>query len=167
MNMKNPFKAVGIFIALLPFSGGCDLGEVPNFEPQFVNIRFHYGFRNDVNTFNMTLTKDLVLDGTITVPFSLSSTDQERVLAELARADFFNLPDTLKPEPDVFISPDPGPQLLSVLADGRTKTVVWSFLLDESNPNNAAILKLSAALTKIVESTEAFKQLPDARGGYL
>ena len=162
-----PFLPV-LFIALMMSLFGCDQGPEPQKpDEQFVKLLFQYSFRDELDTFNCTLTKDLVLDGTITVPFWLTTAEQESVLSELKRSDFFNLPDTLQRTDIISIDPTPGSQLLRVYVNGQSKTVVWSYLIDPDLPLNQRILGLSCAIQTIIESKPEYKRLPQARGGYL
>ena len=92
---------------------GCDLGDPSTgSDPQRVKVFFKFDFRDQVDTFNGTLTKDLVLNGTVTVPFGFKRSEQDTLVTVLAHTDFFGLPDTLYPIPNVSISPDPGFQVL-------------------------------------------------------
>jgi hypothetical protein len=164
---------VGIVLAI----GGCDPGEAPLFgsnpadipdpDPQFIKIFHQYSFRDTLDTFHGRLTKDLILDGTVTIWFWLTTAEQESLQVELEREQFFAMPDTLFPIPGMDIDPNPSPDVLRVEAGGVEKTVVWIFPLEPSLPHNQSILRLSAAIRRIVESRKEYKQLPQPRGGYL
>lgn len=156
---------------------GCDLGGSPGGggdpvvsadpDPQLIKIQHQYSFRDMVDTFHGTLTKDLVLDGTVTIPFWLTRAEQETVRVALERENFFGLPDTLFPVPVMYVEPDPSPDFIRVEADGVDKTVVWIYPLDQANQNNQAILRLAAVIRRIVEARSEYKQLPEPRGCYL
>ncbi len=163
--MKHQRLLLPIVASILALAFGCNTVQPP--EPQFVKIKFQYDYRDMVDTFNDTLMKDLVSDGTITVSFWLTKTEQEAVLAELSRADFFNLPDTIRPTIAVNMRPDPSPDSLHVQVEGREKTVVWLFPLDDADHNAQMILQLSKAIQTIIESTDQYKRLPQARGAYI
>ncbi len=155
-----------MLLAALPLLGGCDLGGPHPSDTQSVKVLFKYGFRDQVDTFNGTLTKDLILNGTTTVAFSFTSAQQDSVIRALERSDFFHLPDTLFPVPGVAISPNPGVQVLRVQCEGRTKTLVWNDVLDASDPRTEKVLRLWGALEGIVRSTDTYRSLPPASGGY-
>jgi hypothetical protein len=120
-----------------------------------------------VDTFNGTLTKDLVENGVITVPFGFKTSEQDSVLSALTDARFFELPDTLYPLPNVSIAPDPGTQTLRVEYEGKTKSLVWLYVLDTSDPRTGSVQQLWARLRRLVQSTDTYKQLPPAVGGYI
>ncbi len=155
-----------MLLAALPLLAGCDLGGPHQSDPQSVKVLFKYGFRDQVDTFNGTLTKDLVMNGTTTVAFSFTSAQQDSVRRALEQSDFFHLPDTLYPVPSVAISPNPGMQMLRVQCEGRTKTLVWNYVLDASDPRTEKVLDLWRALEGIVRSTKTYGSLPPAVGGY-
>jgi hypothetical protein len=166
-DMKTRLAISCAALSLQMLNTGCDLGNTPQHDPQDVRIQFQYGFRNMVDTFNGTLTKDLALDGTISTSFWLTKTEQKVLMAELQQEDFFHLPDTLLSTPGVSIYPDPSPDFLRVAANGEDKTVVWFHPVDVTDPHGQTIQRLSEAVRAIIEATSEYKELPAARGGYI
>jgi hypothetical protein len=162
---------VPLFVVMLLY--GCDLGKPLRTEQplvmdqQVVKVFLKYSYRDQVDTFNGTLTKDLVTNGTITVSFSFTATQQDSILLALAQSDFFNLPDTLHPIPNAYVSPNPGPQILRVQYQGNIKSLVWFYLLDASDLRSDAVMHLWQTIWRIVQSTDTYKRLPPAVGGYL
>ena len=72
-----------------------------------------YGFATELNTFTQTYQKDLVADGTITVPFCLTSGEQELILRKAQEVGFFSFPDTInRRSATITLTPDPGPNLI-------------------------------------------------------
>jgi len=133
-----------------------------------LKIDLQYGFRDELNTFARTLQKDLVLDGTVTVPFWLTSDEQDQILQKAMGIDFFSLPDTLRREPGVFIStPDPSPDLLRLQYGSQEKTVVWYYPQDPNDTQWKALLELRNVIVQVIQAKPEYKILPAARGGYL
>jgi len=170
-----PLSFAILFLSLLLLSN-CDMGKpLPTdlqqepiaTDPQILKLFFKYGFRNQVDTFKGTLTKDLVINGTVTAPFLFTASQQDSILGVLSEAEFFNLPDTLYPVPNMLLLPDHGPQILRVQYQSSLKSLMWSYVLDQSDPRNDAVLRLWRKLQQIVESTDAFKRLPPAVGAYI
>ena len=161
------------FLLVVVFIFGCDKGDpvsaerVPLRVEQGVKVYFKYGFRNEVDTFKGTYTKDLVVDGTITVSFSFSAAEQDSILQAMAQSEFYSMPDTLYPIPGLLIFPNAGPQILRVEYQGAIKSVVWFYLLDQTDPRNEAALNLFQRIRQLVESTEIYSRLPPAVGGYI
>jgi len=165
--MKSAYVLLSLFACMQLSFAGCDLGNTPQHDPQDVRIQFQHGFRNMVDTFNGTLTKDLALDGTISIPFWLTKAEQEALMTELQQEHFFNLPDTLYAIPGMTVSPDPGPGFLRVTVDGVDKSVVWFHPVDVTQPDGQTIQRVSGAVRALIEATSEYKELPAARGGYI
>jgi hypothetical protein len=136
-------------------------------EPQFVEVQLQYGFQDEVDTFRGHLTKDLVMDGSITVPFWMSKENQESILLKAEELSFFQLLDRIPAREGVAVCPDPSPDLLRIRSGHQDKTVVWSYPLDPENTQASAVKELSGFIMEIVRQTDAYRRLPDARGGRL
>lgn len=153
------------FLIFLPFLA-CDLGEGPGHDPQFVRIQLNYAFRNAVNTFQGTLTKDLAMDGFITVPFWFTTAEQQQIAAELERVAFYELPDTIHRMPGVILTPDPGPLMLRVGGSRGDKRVVMFYPPEQTGGYGEVMEGLGSAIWAIVQTTIEYRRLPAARGGY-
>ncbi len=141
-------------------------------DPQFLKILFYYGFGNELNTFEQTYTKDLVMDGYITVDFWLTEAEQESIRNKLDLVDFFSFPDTLIYQMDVEsimvrIEPDPGWQFLRVADENRDRIVYWRPPLPDKNEFVPRLRELKKLIIDIIESKPEYKELPPARGGRL
>ncbi len=134
------------------------------------SIRYGIGGRNELNTFNNTLTKDLILDGTVTVPFSLTAAELDSIKGTMEKISFFSYPDTF-----VVVSHD---SLLAfvtpyntydfkVVSRGITKTLFWNDAIIANDTEAAKLRELIGVIRAIVESKPAYRQLPPARGVYL
>ncbi len=126
-------------------------------EPQFLKIHLYYGFGNELNTFDMTYTKDLVQDGYITVKFWLTEAEQESIRNKLQAVDFFNFPDTLIYQigPDsimVRIEPDPGWHFLRIAETSRNKIVYWRPPLSLLNEPAPRLIELINLIINIIEA---------------
>jgi len=137
---------------------------------QLLKIHFYYGFGNELNTFEQTYTKDLVLDGYITVDFWLTEAEQERIKNKFGAVDFFSFPDTLIYQMGtnsimVSIHPDPGWQFLRVADENRDKIVYWRYPIPEGNEFVPSLAELKKLIIDIIESKPEYKALPPANGG--
>ena len=138
-------------------------------DPQFLKIHFYYGSGNELNTFEQTYTKDLVLDRYITVDFWLTEAEQETIRNKLYAADFFSFPDTLIYQIGfdsimVRIEPDPGWQFLQVADENRDKIVYWRYPFPEGNEFVPRLVELKNLIIDIIESKPEYQALPPARG---
>ena len=80
--------SLALVMALLE-TVGC---VAPTPSPSSFNLIFKYGVRarNELNTFNGTYTKDMVMDPSITVNLSLSKEELDRIYQKMIKIDFFD-----------------------------------------------------------------------------
>ena len=71
--------------------------------PSNFNLIFKYGVgaKNELNTFEGTYTKDMVMDPSITVNLSLSKEELDRIYKKIVEINFFGYPDQFS----VFVPP--------------------------------------------------------------
>lgn len=154
-----------ITLALLLF-GCCALRSDKTPDEQFVQIYLHYGFGDEINTFQQTLQKDLV-PGTVTIPFSFTKREQEIILTNAERFRFFNFPDTVNRQTDETIQPDAGAQTLRIRVGDKDKTIVWFEPHDRRFKYYPLLIELRNLILDIVVSKPEYKALPPAKGGYM
>jgi hypothetical protein len=143
----------------------------PSFEvrPAGARLGVHckFGFKNELNTFAGTFQKDLVEAGTITVPFSLSSAEQDTIIREAIAVEFCSFPDTIPKEPGtIAVQPYPGVGMLRLQYEGCDKVVVWEDPTDSSSVFARRLEHLTGLIWRVVEGKEEYKSLPPAVGGY-
>lgn len=137
-------------------------------DPQFVQIFFKYEFNNELNTFDKTYQKDLILDGTIKVNFWLTTDEQNQILNKANEINFFSFPDTfLNDTSFVLVSPNPGEQKLRIKTNNKDHQSIWTILIDLSNPQAAKLKELSSLIISIIEAKPEYKKLPPSRGGHI
>ena len=158
------------FICVLLVSA-CSNNTGPAEKREF-DLSFRYGVlaRNELNTFNNSITKDLVLDGTVTMPLVLKPSDLARVESKMQSIDFYSYPDTfmVKIVTGGAIGFSPANTYeLNVFSHGRRKSLYWSDCIVTADSQAVKLRELIALIREIVESTPEYKQLPPARGGYI
>ena len=167
--MKNSKIILILPLFCLFFSSCQDSSLEP--ENQFVQIYFKYDFRNALNTFENTYQKDLILDGTVKVPFWLTAEEQNKIFDKVNQLNYFLLPDTLKyiPQDSITLSiePNPGEQKLRIKYLSNDKTTIWTYPLNDDNPQVKDLIELQNFIITIIESKPEYKRLPPRRGGYL
>ena len=133
------------------------------------NITFRYGVgaKNELNTFEGTYQKDMVVDPSITVNLSLSSEEKERIYQKMFEKNFFDYPDRFPQRRDRIVTPSME-YYLKVEYGYKIKEVSWD---DNSLFENENIEKglndISGLIIEIIESKDEYKNLPTPRGGYL
>ncbi len=165
--MQVPVKYFGSLVLLLALlvETSCEGPIVA--DEQLVRVHFHYHFKNELNTFEMTFQKDLVIDGVICTDFWFTTEEQGEILAKAEMHHFHQFPDTIKSEPWAAIDPDPGRQILRIKHEDRDHTVSWYHPLPEDHEYVSDLLALRDFLIELIESKPAYKSLPPTRGGYL
>ena len=168
--LNNIERFVICFVILFFIKTGCTPStetEKIAHDEQFVEIHLQYSFVDELNTFEGTFTKDLVMDGSVTLEFWLSKDDQESIMELAEQVSFFSLPNTILPTPGVSIAPDPSPDRLRIKSGDVGNTVNWSYPGDPENKDFKNVIELSNYIMSIVRNTEIYKALPEARGGRL
>ena len=77
-----------------PFLGNLVFPYDSSNNPVNIVLKFGVGARNELNTFNGTFTKDLIIDGTITTRLILSQEELSQIQKRLSDIGFFEYPET-------------------------------------------------------------------------
>lgn len=163
-------KMVLVLLLFDLFLSSCQDSSV---EPdnQFVQIYFKYDFKNELNTFENTFQKDLILDGVKKINFWLSTEEQNRILEKVNEINYFSLPDTFKyiseDSISVSIEPNPGEQILRIKYQSKDKITIWTYPVIENDSRFKDLLELRKFIKSIIELKQEYKSLPPARGGYM
>jgi hypothetical protein len=149
---------------------GC---ETPPAEVSSFNLIFKYGVtaRNELNTFEGTYTKDMVMDPSITVELSLTEAELDRIYQKMAEIDFFDYPEEFSVPVEegglvTMVTPYSS-YYFKVEYDSTLKELRWE---DEiMNPNDEAnkLRELISLIRDIIESKEEYKELPAPTSVYL
>ena len=129
------------------------------------NILFRYGVtaRNELNTFNNTYTKDMIMDPPITIWLYLSDEELNQIKQMTMEIDFFDYPTTLPLSPAVcYPSVD---YYLKVQNGSTIKEVTWSSN-SEVNSLKQNLTQLANLITGIVEQRPEYRELPPPNGVY-
>jgi hypothetical protein len=161
--MRWKLSVVILALAAISCSGS---GTSP--ESRVFNLKFSYG-KNVLNTFQNTYTKDLILDGTTTVPFALSNGELDRVDAKMREIDFFIYPEhfAVTIGDTVGIITPHSTYDFQVNYKSTTKHLHWSDSVLSDDTAAVKLRELVLLIRSIVESKPEYSQLPPARGGYL
>lgn len=165
--MKVPVKYFSFLATLLALLSGTSCEEPTAPDEQLAMVHFHYHFRNELNTFDKTYQKDLVMDGVTSTEFWFTTEEQGELLAQAEIQHFYQFPDTIKSEAGVTNDPDPGRQFLRIKHEEWDHTVSWYYPLPEDHGYVPDLRALRDFLIELIESKPAYKSLPPARGGYI
>lgn len=157
-----------LIFLLLPIFLSCSENIIQPDE-QFVNILFKYDFKNELDTFNNTYQKDLVLDGLIKIDFWLTTDEQNKIIEKANQLSFFLLPDNILADAPVQITPNPD-QFLRIKTDKKEHSILWNIILEEFQAEQyedfLKVVQLAEIIKSIVESKPEYKKLPPPNGGY-
>lgn len=135
-------------------------------DEQNVQILYKYYYKDELNTFDKYLIKDLVLDGLIKVDFWLTTAEQESIKNKVYELNFFSMPDSMMNTAPVEISPN-FTQYLRIKIDDDDHEVTWNIILPEYQiEDHIKIIELGKFIRDIIESKPEYLKLPPKRGGY-
>lgn len=162
--------ALSVFIAFLrvPFLGNLVSPYDSSKNPVNIVFKYGYDYRNELNTFNGTFTKDLVIDGTATTRLILSQEELSQIQRKLFYIGFYDFPKIFSSTGVVTPRAD---YYLKVQNGNTVKEVTWysdSFLeantdLQQAESNLTQLYKL---ITSMIEGRLEYKLLPPANGAY-
>jgi hypothetical protein len=159
-----------VILALVLLQLSCtDSGVTPQDRSVNLTFKFGIGARNELNTFNDTFTKDLILDGTVATTLVLSGSDFDSIESRLLHIDIYSYPDTfvaLRTDTVAFISPHPT-YVLKLTRYSETKELFWEDSLISSDPQATRLRQALEFIRTLIEAKPEYRQLPQARGGYL
>ncbi len=142
--------------------------EVSNF-----NLIFKYGVtaRNELNTFEGTYTKDMVMDPSITVELSLTEEELDRIYQKMIEIDFFDYPDefsvSVAPGELITIRTPYSSYHFKVEYNSSTKELGWEDAIMNENEDADKLRELIMLIRDIIEAKEEYKELPAPTSGYM
>jgi len=159
-----------VLVAALFGATGC---TAPPPHPSNFNMILKYGVGagNELNTFEGTYTKDMIMDPPITVDISLSKEELDRIYQKMIEINFFGYPDQFS----VFVPPGQSFGLATphcsyyfrVEYDSKVKELSWEDNITNPDKRADKLRELITLIRDIIESKEEYKQLPPPRGGYI
>jgi hypothetical protein len=130
------------------------------------NLLFKYGVgaKNELNTFENTCTKDMILSPSITIWLYLSDEEMDQIEQKMIEIDFFNYPSTFPLSTERFVTPSED-FYIKVQNGTATKEVSWNSNSQLGNVEDN-LRQLVRCITDIVEKRPEYKSLPPPNGGY-
>lgn len=156
-----------ITIALLVITGCSVKNTMPDEVPNDFNflVQFGVGSKNEINTFDNTVTKDLVTDGTITEKIPLTKEEVKMVYQKMKKINVLE-PKKLEPKKKSCKQTPYDEDKWKIKLNGETIT----FYLSEEycNPTKDAkqLIDLRNYIFDIVLNKDEYKRLPEPSGGY-
>lgn len=132
-------------------------------------LNFNTFGRDQIDTYNETFTKDLVMGRTKTISFKLPDDVKDEIYSLMMDMKILSYPETLTTSGMSAIPPCD--YKLKVTIEGKTKTIIWDGGLYPSNTDDipqkyADFLKLVEFISSYIHSTDEYKGMPPVEGGY-
>ncbi len=158
-----------VLVAALVSLSCSDNGTAPDARRFNASLKFGVNARNELNTFQDTFTKDLILDGSVTTRLVLSQADLDSLEARFLSIDIFSYPDTFVAQhtDTVAVVTPHTTYILKLTRDDRQKVLYWEDALISSDPRSTDLRSMFDFVRTLVEGKPEYKSLPPARGSYL
>lgn len=154
-----------IFVSFFLFKRNSISPQVsPTNTPTTFNLIFRYGVgaKNELNTFNNTFTKDMIVESPLTVNFQLTNDELDSMYQKINELKLFDKNEE-KTDGNMRVTPCSS-YYLKVQIDSTQKELSWDYC--HGNPSDK-LQKFSRFMISIIESKEEYKKLPRPKGGYL
>lgn len=159
MTARNGLKWL-ILVCIALFLSACSNSE----EDNNFNFIFKYGvmYKNELDTFKDTYTKDLVIDGERTTTLKLSREDRQRIYECMQEID---IRDYRGVQQGLFFMPQSGFQFEIQMKEEKI-SIDWIGGFRE-DPKDQNFKRLVTLIQEIIESKDEYRDLPEANGYYL
>lgn len=129
-------------------------------------VRFGYGdvTKNEINTFQGTVTKDLITKGTATAHLKFTPNEMREIYGKMREINII-APKKFATSRNCSQSPSNEDEW-TVTVDGKTESFSWTDRNCELSDDAIALLELRNFIQSIVNAKEAYQALPAAEGGY-
>ncbi|MFT4414346.1 hypothetical protein ACLM5H_10855 [Fredinandcohnia humi] len=132
------------------------------------SIRFGVGKRNEINTFEGIVTKDLLTAGAITAKITLTEKELEEIYEKMEE---INIVETKKLIPShlnesICVQEPYEEDEWKIIINGETFTQSVSGTYCEPTMDAKQLLKIRNYVFNIIKSKDAYKELPESEGAY-
>ena len=169
--MKNKFLLIGVVVIVLAIVGFIVFKQSntppqnpPAGNPTNFNLIFKYGVgaKNELNTFDQTYTKDMVMDPSVTTNLKLSDSELTGIYQKIKDLKLFD--ESTEPiEGNMYVTPCSS-YYLKVQIDSTQKELSWNNCRGKISDK---FQQFTTYIIQIIESKEEYKKLPTPKGGYL
>lgn len=132
------------------------------------SVSFGYGMKDEINTFNGTVTKDLIADGTVTVDLVLTDAEMLEVYKKMKEIGVTN-PKQFTPKPIIGESCEQEPyeeDEWKIVIDGETIEHHISGKYCEPTEDAKQFYALRNFVFSKMKNKDEYIELPEASGGY-
>lgn len=133
------------------------------------SIQFGVQKKNEINTFEDTVTKDLIVDGTATTELILTEEEMKDIYEKMQEIDIAEKKEfTPEPVNGVVCMQRPYEKdKWKIIINGETLTYLISGEHCEPTKDAKQLIELRNYVFNIIKSKAEYKSLPEPNGGYL
>ncbi|QOS79730.1 hypothetical protein JNUCC31_01895 [Paenibacillus sp. JNUCC31] len=121
--------------------------------------------KNEINTYEDQVIKDLIIKGTATADITLTTEEMHSIYAKMYEINVMGMQDVTVTDSNCLTEPY-NEESWKITVDGEVKLLTWSDQHCDVTNEADQLLKLRKFIQQIVETKEAYKELPEAEGGY-
>lgn len=144
--------------------------NIPEKMPNDFNFSIHFGVqkRNEINTFDGTVTKDLIADGTATTELTLTKDEMKDIYKKMQD---INIAESKEFTPksllgSVCMQEPYEEDEWKITINGKTITHFISGEYCEPTNDSKQLIELRNDVFNIIKSKDEYKSLPKSTGGY-
>jgi hypothetical protein len=146
-----------------------EASKMPKVMPGSFNfmVRFGYGEvnKNEINTFQGTVTKDLIMNGTASAKITLTVEEMRSIYEKMREINIMGKKELVPAK----ISCEATPYSVDsweIHVNGETNQFSWSDQYCDPTSDAKQLLELRNFIQQIVAEKEEYKKLPESEGGY-
>ncbi|WP_054955103.1 hypothetical protein [Paenibacillus dakarensis] len=130
-------------------------------------VSFGYGEtqKNEINTYEGTVTKDLIAKGTAAANITFDEQEKRQIYDKMKEMDIMNIQDLVPSNPNCSKVPYNEDEW-RITVNGNIKMMSWSDKNCEISNDANQLLELRNEIFEMVQGKEAYQTLPAAEGGY-
>lgn len=172
--MKNKILLISIAVIILAVAGFFIFFQetsnaptnLPSGESANFNLIFKYGVgaKNELNTFDQTYTKDMVMDPSVTIKFKLTDSELVNLRQKIEDLKLFDKDEKLAEGETGMMRTPCSSYYLKVQKDSVSEELPWD---DCQGKISDKLQQFIDYVIPIIESKEEYKNLPVPKGGYL
>lgn len=128
------------------------------------SVKFGVGKKNEFNTFEGIVTKDLVADGTATINLPLTIEEKAKIYEKMKNINIISMKE-LTPKTECMTKPYSEDEWKITINGEKITPYISGAYCEKANDENK-LIDLRNYIRNIVQSKVEYKKLPEATGGY-
>ncbi|KOO52644.1 hypothetical protein AMD00_04250 [Viridibacillus arvi] len=128
------------------------------------SVKFGVGKKNEIDTYEDKVTKDLVDDGTATINLPLSIEEKEKIYEKMKNINIIRLKE-LTPRTECMTKPYSEDEWKITINGEKITPYISGAYCEKANAENK-LIDLRNYIRNIVQNKVEYQKLPEATGGY-